>query len=614
MSTDEFGIDHRYVDAHGEEREVSPDAIRVVRERIGTPPSDRPPAPLVVRPGATVPAGTLTTEDGGSVPVDGVLPPDLPLGYHRLVDPEGRARPLILSPGRAHLPADLRAWGWAVQLYATRSAQSWGIGDLGDLARLTRWSARELDAGFVLVNPLAAAAPNLPQQPSPYYPASRRFRSPLYLAVEEVPGAAEVTDVTEVARVGRLLTRRREIDRDEVWRLKLIALEAVWDARRSRADDDFEAFRRTGGESLQTFATWCALAEEHGGGWRSWPAELRDPANGAVAEFAAARADRIRFHSWLQYLISRQLEASTTELRVIQDLPIGVDPQGADAWAWQDLLARDVSVGAPPDAFNTRGQDWGLPPFVPWRLVDAGYQPFVETVRASMAAGGGLRIDHVMGLFRLWWVPTGAEPSAGAYVRYPADDLLDIVALESTRAGALVVGEDLGTVEPGVREALAEHNVLSYRVLWFEEDDPAEWPATAMAAVTTHDLPTVAGLWSGSDLDEQRKLDLAPNEEGMQQMRDRLAAAGGLVDDASAAEAVRAAYATLARAPSVLLAASLDDAFAEHDRPNLPGADGHRANWSLGLPGTLDDLERSALAHDIAGELRAVTRSDREQP
>jgi 4-alpha-glucanotransferase len=609
MDTDEFGIDHRYVDANDEEQEVSPAAIRVLQERIGIPPRERPPAPLVVRPGATVPAGTVELEDGGSEQVDGVLPPDLPLGYHRLVAPDGRDRPLILSPGQAYLPGGLREWGWAVQLYATRSRRSWGIGDLGDLGRLARWSARELGAGFVLVNPLAASAPSLPQQASPYYPASRRFRSPLYLAVEDVPGAAEVADVAEVARVGRVLNARREIDRDEVWRLKIAALEAVWDTRRSADDEDFEAWVRAGGHALQEFATWSVLAEEKGAGWHSWPEQFRSPAGPAVADFAAGRADRIRFYSWLQYLISRQLDGPAAELRVIQDLPIGVDPQGADGWAWQDLLARDVSVGAPPDQFNTRGQDWGLPPFVPWRLVDAGYQPFVETVRASMAAGGGLRIDHVMGLFRLWWVPQGSEPGDGGYVRYPAEDLLDIVALESVRAGAVVVGEDLGTVEPGVREAMAEHNVLSYRVLWFEEDDPAEWPQASMAAVTTHDLPTVAGLWSGSDLAEQRKLDLAPNEEGTAAMRDRLAAAGGLPEDASDDDAVRAAYGLLARAPAVLLAASLDDAFAEPDRPNMPGADGRRANWSLSLPGTLEELERSDLARDVALSLTSRGRA-----
>src|SRR5919205_1401936 len=208
-----------------------------------------------------------------------------------------------------------------------------------------------------------------------------------------------------------------------------------------------------------------------------------------------------------------QSTAATGDRTVIQALPIGVAGGGADAWSGQDVLARGVSVGAPPDEFNAHGQDWGSPPLVPWRLRDADYEPFTQSIRATMAGAGGLRIDHVMGLFRLWWVPAGGSAADGAYVRYPAEDLLDIVALESHRAQALVVGEDLGTVEDGVREAMAEHGILSYRLLWFEEDDPAQWPAAAMAAVTTHDLPTVAGLWTGADVEEQRAHGTGTDEE-----------------------------------------------------------------------------------------------------
>ncbi|HUR75422.1 MAG TPA: 4-alpha-glucanotransferase [Sporichthya sp.] len=608
--TDPFGIDRRYTDAGGTEREISPEVVEVLRGRIGTPPAERPASPLVCRPGGEVPAGSVQLEDGGTVDVDGALPPDLPFGYHRLTERDGAERRLIVGPGRAHLPENLREWGWAVQLYAARSRRSWGMGDYADLGRLTRWSAG-LGAGFVLVNPLNAVAPRVPQQPSPYYPASRRFRSPLYLAVEDVPGAADVPEVADAAAAGRALNTRREIDRDKVWELKVRALDALWGRR--DPGDGFEEWVRGADKSLQEFATWCALAEEHGGGWRSWPAEFQRPGDPAVAQFADEHADRIRFHCWLQYLTQGQLDAATGGLRAIQDLPIGVDPQGADAWAWQELLAPEVSVGAPPDEFNSRGQDWGLPPFVPWRLVDAGYEPFAQTVRASMVAGGGLRVDHVMGLFRLWWVPAGAPASDGGYVRYPAEDLLDIVALESVRAGALVVGEDLGTVEPGVREAMAEHNVLSYRLLWFEQDDPATWPRTAMAAVTTHDLPTVAGLWSGADLELQHKLELEPNVEGTEEMRDRLAKDGGLPDDASDEDAVEAAYTLLARAPSVLLTASLDDAVAEPERPNIPGADGRRPNWSLALPVPLDDVladgDVGRLAQEVATVLTAAVGS-----
>jgi 4-alpha-glucanotransferase len=377
--------------------------------------------------------------------------------------------------------------------------------------------------------------------------------------------------------------------------------------RRRDPGPEFAAWAAAGGPELADFATWCVLTEEYGAGFRSWPAELQNPRDPAVAAFAAAAADRIRFFCWLQWLTQRQLDEAAAGLALIQDLPIGVDPEGADAWAWQDLLAQGVTVGSPPDEFNTRGQDWGLPPFVPWRLADAGYQPFIDSIRGSISSGGGLRVDHVMGLLRLWWVPAGSDPTGGAYVRYPADDLLDIVALESHRAGALVVGEDLGTVEPGVREAMAERNILSYRLLWFEEDDPAQWPQLAMAAVTTHDLPTAAGLWTGRDLDEQRRLGLEPNEEGTAAMRDRLAADGQLADGAPADEAVSAAHELLARCPSRLLSASLNDAVADPDRPNIPGADGGRPNWSLALPALLDEVERHPLTRRIARRLaRAV--------
>jgi 4-alpha-glucanotransferase len=289
-------------------------------------------------------------------------------------------------------------------------------------------------------------------------------------------------------------------------------------------------------------------------------------------------------------------------MTVIQDLPIGVAGGGADAWAWQEILAEGVSVGAPPDAFNSQGQDWGSPPLNPWRLRDADYEPFIQSIRATMAGAGGLRIDHVMGLFRLWWVPAGGSAAEGAYVRYPADDLLDIVALESHRAQALVVGEDLGTVEDGVREAMAEHGILSYRLLWFEDDDPADWPAEAMAAVSTHDLPTVAGLWSGSDLAEQRERGNGTDEElerGRKSLLDHLP---GVPEGASAEEAVEHAYRLLRRAPSLLLSATLDDAVAEERRPNMPGTT-DRPNWSLPLPVPVEDLPGHPLVQGVARTL-----------
>jgi 4-alpha-glucanotransferase len=289
-------------------------------------------------------------------------------------------------------------------------------------------------------------------------------------------------------------------------------------------------------------------------------------------------------------------------MTVIQDLPIGVAGGGADAWTWQDVLAEGVSVGAPPDAFNSQGQDWGSPPLVPWRLRDADYEPFVQSIRATIAGAGGLRVDHVMGLFRLWWVPSDGSAADGAYVRYPAEDLLNIVALESHRAEALVVGEDLGTVEDGVREAMEEHGVLSYRLLWFEDDDPAEWPAPSMAAITTHDLPTVAGLWTGEDLVEQREQGTGTEEELERGRTSLLGHLPGLDEDATAEQAVERAHQLLARAPSTLLSATLDDAVGEVRRPNMPGA-ADRPNWSLPLPVVVEDLPAHPLLQKVARTL-----------
>jgi 4-alpha-glucanotransferase len=431
-------------------------------------------------------------------------------------------------------------------------------------------------------------------EPSPYLPATRRFRNPVYLRVEEVPGF-DPADVGCDPDRGRRLAELRgstSIDRDAAWALKREVLRAVFD--RTRPGDgggELAAWRADGGRELEQWACWCALADAHGPDWRAWPETLRDPDGPDVAAFAAEHADDVAFHAWLQWLLDLQLREATGSLTVLQDLPIGVAGGGADAWAWQDVLATGVSVGAPPDMLNSTGQDWGSPPLVPWRLRAAEYEPFVQTVRATIAGAGGLRIDHVMGLFRLWWIPEDAGPTEGAYVRYPAEDLLDIVALESHRAGAVVVGEDLGTVEPGVREALRDRGILSYKVLWFEDEPPEEWPVAALGAVTTHDLPTVAGLWTGSDVDDvlaATTMSRADVESGRAELLGRLCR-DGLADGATPVEAVTAAYRQLGRAKSLLLSVALEDAVAEERRPNVPGST-ERDNWSIPLPVPLEDL------------------------
>jgi 4-alpha-glucanotransferase len=597
-TTDQWGIDATWLDALDEEHEVAQATIDRLREVIGAPPPDlEERAPIVARPGDAleVDEAEVVCEDGEMRHVDGELPEDFPLGYHWLQTAEGRRR-LIVSPGRCWLPEGHRAWGWAVQLYATRSRASWGIGDLADL-RAVRRMAADQGAGFLLINPLHAVAPTPGQEASPYLPATRRFRNPIYLRVGEVPGA-DMVDLEDDA--GRALAEGPLIDRDAIWARKREVLLRIFSAH--GGGEAFARWREEQGHELQDWATWAALAEEHGGDWRAWPEELRRPDSAAVAGHVDQHRAVVAFHAWLQWALELQFTAATDGMTVVQDLPIGVSGGGADAWTWQEVLAEGVSVGAPPDAFNSQGQDWGSPPLVPWRLRDADYEPFVQSIRATIAGAGGLRIDHVMGLFRLWWVPSDGSAADGAYVRYPAEDLLNIVALESHRARALIVGEDLGTVEDGVREAMSEHGVLSYRLLWFEDDDPAEWPATSMAAITTHDLPTVAGLWTGADLVEQREHGTGTEEELQRGRSSLLAHLPGLTDGAPPEEAVERAHRLLARAPSTLLSATLDDAVGEVRRPNMPGAM-ERPNWSLPLPVLVEDLAAHPLLQKVARTL-----------
>jgi 4-alpha-glucanotransferase len=575
-----WGIAPGYHDVAGEWRPPAPATQSALLAAMGASEPEPPvAATLMVRVGETaaVPEPELVTEDGAVIGLAGALPPDLPPGYHRL---RGRGdRRLIVSPGIAHLPPGLRGFGFAVQLYSLLSGASTGIGDLADLRQLGRWAGGELGADFLLLNPLHAALPGLPQEASPYFPSSRRFLNPLYLRLAEVPGVEGLPEGERAA-----LNAGRLIDRDRVYEVKMRALEAAWERVRGRVLGSMRRFRleRPG---LREYAVFCALAEAHGRPWRQWPEELRHPASAAVARFARQRAVRVRFHEWLQLELDRQLRTAGGSAAVINDLAVGVHPDGADAWAWQDELAQGVSVGAPPDPFNAAGQDWGLPPFDPWRLRAAGYEPFVQTLRAAFRHAGGIRVDHVMGLFRLYWIPAGAGPASGAYVRYPASDLLDILALESARAGAYVVGEDLGTVEDAVRDELRRRQVLSYKLLWFERDPASAFPVAALAALTTHDLPTLFGVWEGGD--------------PMPDVRERLQALPGAGEDV-----LVAAYRSLATAPSRLLAATLEDVSGAEHRPNRPGTTDEHPNWSRRLPLSLEDLVRDPRPRRVADALR----------
>jgi 4-alpha-glucanotransferase len=581
-------------------------------------------------------------EDGTRVAAGGRLPPDLPLGYHR-VETEGDTAHLVVAPERCPLPTDDRLWGWMVQLYAIRSAASWGIGDLADLARLARWGAAQ-GAGFVLVNPLHAPSPVLPLEPSPYYPSSRRYTNPLYLRIEELPELA-AADAPARDRVAALAAERRadshrdHLDRDAVWRAKLEVLDALHHApsppQRQAA---FEEYRSAEGQGLVDFATFCALAERHGVPFQDWPALLRHPRSDAVTAARDDLAERVELHTWLQWLCAEQLERAQADARdagmpigIVHDLAVGVDPGGADAWALQDDLAGSVTVGAPPDSFNQQGQDWQVPPLRPDRLADTGYAAFRDIVGATLRHGGGIRIDHILGLFRLWWIPEGAAAHEGTYVRYPAHDLLGVLALEAHRAGSTVVGEDLGTVERGVRDTLADWGLLGSRVVYFERDEDrrprssADYPQLALSTVTTHDLPPVATWWTDGGIGLQAELGLlAPDTTAEAELRrgaaerDELAALlrteGLLGAEADLDELVVAVHAFLARTPSLLVAVALGDAVGDRRQANVPGTVDEYPNWRLPLAEPAGDGHRPVLldeldAHPLVQRIVAVLQS-----
>ncbi len=570
-------------------------------------------------------------EAGGNVERMLRLPAGLPLGEHRLlafVDSGLVADvALIVAPDQLPLP-DSRLWGWMAQLYAVRSA--WGMGDYADLAELASWSAAQ-GAGLLLVNPLHAPAPVIPIQNSPYFPASRRFSSPLYLRPELLPeyAAAPAQVRARVDELAAGVAMGEHIDRDAVWAAKSAALEELFAYARPRPDAENSS-------GLDDFALWCALAERHGADWRRWPAELQDPQDPAVAAARLERESRSAFHRWLQHCSAEQLSAAQHAARtggmsvgIVHDLAVGVDPGGADAWALQRELATGFSVGAPPDSFNQQGQNWGLPPWRPDRLAETGYAPVRDMVRAVLRVGGGLRIDHILGLFRLWWVPEGSSSADGTYVSYDADALLGVIALEAERAGALVVGEDLGTVPREVRQMLKERAVFGSTVLWFERDEdgalvpPEDWRDEAVASVTTHDLPTAAGFLTGEHVRVRAGLGLlndpaaeADNSERERAEMDALLAKEGLAAGSSLEEKIVALHELLALSPSRVLLAALGDAVGDLRQPNMPGTVDEYPNWRLPVAdGSGRILSRAQLCASpgtarLAGALRDTPRPD----
>ncbi|OBJ18417.1 4-alpha-glucanotransferase [Mycobacterium colombiense] len=577
-----------------------------------------------------------------------LLPAHLPLGYHRVHLRSGdteTSTALIVTPDWLGLPERLgarRAWGLAVQLYSVRSRQSWGIGDLTDLTDLAVWSASLHGADYLLVNPLHAAAPTKPMEPSPYLPTSRRFVNPIYLHVEAIP---EFADLTKRSRVRRLRSevqqraaRADAIDRDGSWAAKRAALKLLHEEPRSAGRAlSYTAFRDREGRALDDFATWCALAEKYGADWHSWPEALQHPDASGVADFVEKYSDTVDFHRWLQWQLDEQLAAAQSQairagmsLGVMHDLAVGVHPNGADAWALQDVMALGVTAGAPPDEFNQLGQDWSQPPWRPDRLEEHEYRPFCALIRAVLRHAGGVRIDHIIGLFRLWWIPRGTSPTEGTYVRYDHEAMIGIVALEAHRAGAVVVGEDLGTVEPWVRDYLLLRGLLGTSILWFELDRdgsggplPAErWREYCLSSVTTHDLPPTAGYLAGDHVRLRDSLGLLtrPFEEELESDRTELAAwmaelcRVGLLEDGEEdpERVVVALYRYLGRTPSRLLGVALTDAVGDRRTQNQPGTTDEYPNWRVPLTGPdgsavmLEDVFTDPRAATLAEAVRAA--------
>jgi 4-alpha-glucanotransferase len=576
VSTDAWGIDDGWQGTDGQWHPTPSSTIDAIRAAIGE--ADSRPV-WVVRPGGAEPLQDpchLRLEDGTDLGEVRRLPDDLPLGLHSLTPLHGGPVTTVLcGPGRCHLPDGLREWGVTVQVPTARSRGSWGIGDLADVRAVAEW-VTGAGGQVVALSPLHAPTPVPPIPASPYYPSSRRWRSPLLIRVDEVGGADPV--VRGHAARARALLDRPVVDRDACWAEQRPALEHLWQQLGEGGRAHAAWWRREQGPDLDRWATFCALAEQHGRSWQGWPDELRHPDAPAVLRAARALADRVGFHCWVQQLAAEQLEAARgTGARLVQDLAVGVDPHGFDAWRWQDLVAAGFSIGAPPDQFETEGQTWGLPPWIAPRLRDAGYRPLAELLRASMVAGGGLRIDHVMGLTRLFWVPEQGGPADGAYVRFAGHELLELVALESARAEAIVVGEDLGTVEDGLRDELARRRLLSTKVVWFERVPPEAWPHLSLGMATTHDLPTVAGLCTGRD--------------GPPEMRAALERLVGPVDGRPPADVAWDVHRRLGASPAALALATMEDLLGVVDRPNVPGTtEEQRPNWSVGLPVAVDDL------------------------
>ena len=563
------------------------------------------------------------------------IPADLPLGWHIVhaeSDDRRASSSLVMTPARLDPDsiAGDRQWGFMAQVYATRSRQSWGLGDLHDLSTLASWSGRELGAGFVLINPLHAATPVSPIENSPYLPVTRRFTNPIYLHVEDIPEFGELKK-KQCARIEESATALRAmsltadlLDRNAVWAVKREAFGEIFNAGMSRSRRaEFDAYCSEQGVGLRDFATWCAMCEVFGNDPSAWSADYSRPNSPAVAIFRDAHARIVEFQMWMQWQMDQQLASTQLAARdagmaigIMADLAVGVHPSGADSWALQDVLARGVSVGAPPDMYNQMGQDWSQPPWRPDALADAGYLPYRDLLRTILRHAGGLRIDHVLGLFRLWWVPAGMGAKHGTFVRFDHDAMIGILCLEAQRAGAIVVGEDLGTVEPWVRDVLASRGILGTVISWFERTDGVitplgDWRHDILASVTVHDLPPTAGFLRDEHVRIRESLGLLatdPSVEYANARRDReewaallrasgfLAASADLDTDEGLDEMAIAMHRAVGSTPARLVGIGLPDVVGDRRAQNQPGTYLEYPNWCVPMT---DSAGRPALLEDV---------------
>jgi 4-alpha-glucanotransferase len=539
------------------------------------------------------------------------LPSDIPLGYHTVDiathNVEISAR-IAVTPAHAFRPRFVktgeRLWGLACHLYGIRSDTNWGIGDFGDLLRLGEVVGRAGGAALA-INPLHALFLANPEQSSPYWPSSRHFLNPLYIDLRSFPE----------------LHRDSEAVLDDKVNYRRVAASKMAAFRRMQEhvlELTPKTFLEKAPRALRLFACHSVLSEHFGGTpWHRWPATLRNPESSHVKAWAESHASDLRFHMSLQWLADDQLHrarAANLRIGLVRDLAVGASPDGADVWADQNLFAIDASFGAPPDPFAAEGQDWGMPPIDPLALTARGFEPFIALLRANMTHAGALRIDHIIGLQRLFWMPKGGTAADGAYVRYPMDDLFGLLALESHLNQCFVIGEDLGTVPEGFRARMERECLLSTRLFFFERyanglfKRPETYPPASVAQATTHDLPTVSGFWEGIDIPLQKiwnkDYDSAKAEALRHQDRSLVVAAlvdQGFLEQEAAAEhfpamkIIHAIHCFLARAPSVLALINLSDVMAMKDQLNVPGTTAEYPNWRMKLPQSIEELEESEL-------------------